>query len=688
MAPLERKPDVRPVPSEAPVQALERVLASPEFRSSPRLSQFLRYLVVTAVEGRGQELKETVVGMDVFGRASDYDPKIDPVVRKEAGRLRARLREYYLGSGAGDTVRIDVPKGGYLPVFARAEETPPAPFVGAEPDQPHNSRRLRWAVLAGLALLIAAGSLSIVLTDPGKPTLVPEPLTGSAGDERSPSISRDGRQIAFAWDADGMGLPAIYTQRFHEDSPHRLTSGDNYENYPAWSPDGTRIAFLRRTPADSYAVCIRNLRNGAERILTEISAPDHLDWSPAGDFIATSDRVQASPSSIVLIAVANGGRRQVTAPLPGLGDTFPRFSPDGERLAFLRAVAADVAEIHMADLRTNQPPRRLTHENRKVEGYTWSPDGRALIASLTPGPTSRSLWRVPADGGPLERVAAAGTSVYTPEWAASGGMLAYVQRRNDINLWRIRTDSPSAPAIVADSSMLDSSPAFSPDGLQIAFRSDRGGTNEIWRTGLLENRPVRVTRMDGPLTSSPAWSPDGRWIAYDSRVSGSSDILLTPADSGPWRKLTDDPGNELLPRWSRDGKYVYFGSDRTGKWQIWKKLVTGGAAEQVTWGGGYVGAESPDRKYFYFMRGLNEEGLYRMPIGGGVEEPVLPKFPGKLWGNWAPTNDGVYYLDYPARHPSTESTIRVSGPENRCEPHRVSVTETSGPVGWGPCAFA
>ncbi len=645
-------------------EALARALASPEFRLSARMSQLLTYLVEAALDNRASELKETVVAVEVFGRSPGYDPKTDPVVRKEARRLRLKLQEYYQGTGASETVRIELPKGGYVPVFdiaraADAEMPARANAAEARPSQPGTRvrRGLRWGLAAGAGLVLLAGGMAVLRTDTRQTVLVPRPLTGNSGAERSPAFSADGRQIAFAGDAGADGEPAIYIQRLQADTPRRLTSSAAYENHPAWSPDGKSIAFLRRTPAGAYAITIRNLRDSTERILTEISAPDHLDWSPDGAQIATSDAVSGSPAAIVLISVADAGRRQVTIPVPGAGDTFPRFSPDGRRVAFLRAVAKDVAELYLLDRKTAGDPRRLTRENRKIEGYTWE-DDNSLVLSLARGDTLRSLWRLEAGSGNIERIAAAGTLAYTPVYSPRSGVLAFVQEHNDINLWRIHTDGPAAPAMVTGSSTLDSCPSISPDGAQVAFRSDRSGTNEIWRTGLARDQPVRLTRMDGPLTTAPSWSPDGNWIAFDSRFGGNSDILLLPAAGGAWRKFTSTPYNEFVPRWSHDGKWIYFGSDRGGRWQIWKQPLAGGPAEQVTWQGGYVAAESPDGRYVYYTRGPTEPGLYRIPTAGGPEEPVLPNFAGKLWGDWAPARDGIYYLYYPDRDVSTNSTIR------------------------------
>jgi len=96
---------------------LERVLASPEFVRSPRLTRFLRFAVKETLEGRSKLLKEYVIGVHVYERGEGFDPRVDPIVRVQARNLRARLARYYAGPGANDAVRIDVPKRTYVPVF-------------------------------------------------------------------------------------------------------------------------------------------------------------------------------------------------------------------------------------------------------------------------------------------------------------------------------------------------------------------------------------------------------------------------------------------------------------------------------------------------------------------------------------------------------------------------------------------
>jgi serine/threonine-protein kinase len=106
--------------SEFEIQTeLHRILASPEFRSSERLRRFLRFAVERTLAGEAAQLKEYLVGREVFDRGSSYDPRTDSIVRVEAQRLRRKLREYYQAHGSADPIRISIQAGSYVPAFAR-----------------------------------------------------------------------------------------------------------------------------------------------------------------------------------------------------------------------------------------------------------------------------------------------------------------------------------------------------------------------------------------------------------------------------------------------------------------------------------------------------------------------------------------------------------------------------------------
>ena len=100
---------------------LERILTSPTFQQGDRLKRFLKFIVLEAVAGRRHELKEYVIGVQVFDKEDTFDPRTDPIVRVQARRLRAKLVRYYREEGRADETVIELPKGGYAPAFKQRD---------------------------------------------------------------------------------------------------------------------------------------------------------------------------------------------------------------------------------------------------------------------------------------------------------------------------------------------------------------------------------------------------------------------------------------------------------------------------------------------------------------------------------------------------------------------------------------
>lgn len=101
--------------AEAVIEQLERILASGDFDASPRSRAFVRFIVEETLAGRQESLTQSAIATRVFGRREDFDPTVDPIVRIQAGRLRRSLERYYLLSGGSDPVRIELPRGAYVP---------------------------------------------------------------------------------------------------------------------------------------------------------------------------------------------------------------------------------------------------------------------------------------------------------------------------------------------------------------------------------------------------------------------------------------------------------------------------------------------------------------------------------------------------------------------------------------------
>jgi tetratricopeptide (TPR) repeat protein len=119
---LSREARESPPDRAAVLEQLERILENPDFDASPRSRAFIRFIVEETLAGREDGLTQAAIATHVFGRRDDFDPAVDPIVRIQAGRLRRSIERYYLLSGVSDPVRIELPRGTYVPVTRWADD--------------------------------------------------------------------------------------------------------------------------------------------------------------------------------------------------------------------------------------------------------------------------------------------------------------------------------------------------------------------------------------------------------------------------------------------------------------------------------------------------------------------------------------------------------------------------------------
>jgi Tol biopolymer transport system component len=373
---------------------------------------------------------------------------------------------------------------------------------------------------------------------------------------------------------------------------------------------------------------------GSDRKLSDFPAAGQLSWSPDERFLAVQRALSADGATeadgIYLVPVAGGeARRIVEARPPGLV-IAPAFSPDGRRLAYAACydrLQPTPCGIHVVplgeDARPSGPPRRVTsHVVLSISHLTWTRDGSGIVFAGTPGTFTLYLYRVDAGGErPLERVELAGPGATAPATARSRDRLALARSRFDEDIYRFEPGRP--PQAVIASSFAEGFPQFSPDGRRIAFESGQSGEREeIWVAAADGSNPQQVTRGPGLWQGTPRWSPDGQRIAFDSLgEDGHWDIWTMDTDGGSLRRITQDAGNENQPTWSRDGRWIYFGSDRAGIWDVWRIPTAGGSEERVTHGGGFNPLESTDAKTLFFQR--RSGSVFALPLTGGPERKLL-----------------------------------------------------------------
>jgi Tol biopolymer transport system component/DNA-binding winged helix-turn-helix (wHTH) protein len=545
--------------------------------------------------------------------------------------------------------------------------SPRAPVLAPEPPSKGKPVGAVWIVVGViLSLLFLVLGIWHTTQKPmtvSLPSLEVVPLVGLDGAETRPAFSPDGNQIVFALRSEKSS--GIYSTLVAGGKPLRLTR-DPSDGYPKWSPDGQQVAFSRRF-REGVAIYALPALGGIERKLYDgpATAFSHaFDWSPDGKFLAISQGEQdKTHARIALLSVTDAETRPLTTPSEQDLDIEPAFSPDGSTVAFVRSnVGGMVSELFVVPAGGGEA-KRLTFDHRNICGsLAWTPDGKEILFSSSRS-GSPSLWRVSASGGTPQPTSGGSVDATSPTISLKGNQLAYEQKLFQDDIWRLDlTDKKlqhGTPVPVIRAPGMNIRPQYSPDGKKIAFQSSRSGYSEIWMCDSDGSNCGSLTSLQA-VAGAPRWSPDGHYLAFDSHPKAYTEIYVMAVDGGPPRLLTTFPGvDNGGPNWSRDGRWIYFYSNRErGLFQLWKVQLGGGPPIQVTKKGGIFGIESADGRFLYFAK-FEAPGLWRMPLNGGEETPILDQPGGDVeWCNWALVKNGIYFLDWGSESQGRKASIQ------------------------------
>jgi Tol biopolymer transport system component len=509
--------------SDAVLEALEKVSSSGVFRHASRSSKLLRFLVTETLNGKADRLKDYTLGAEALGRGVDFDPRIDPIARAEASRLRSRLELYYATEGASDVILITLPKGGYVPVFEKRSTD------NTSSTAPRHRERLIWGALALLAMIALTEGFwlwRLAGNGPVASEMRLEITTPPTTDPISMALSPHGDQIVFV--ATSGSRSQLWLRRFDSVSAQPL-AGTDYASFPFWSPDGRSIGFL----ADSKLKRI-DIDGGSVQVLTKALVPAGGTWNQDGLIV-----FPMVPNSALFGISAKGGE---PSPLTQLepqqtGHIAPQFLPDGR---------------HFLYYATGDP---------KVKGIYVGEIGKVGSRRLLDADTS---------------------AVY-----ASSGHLFFVRQgtlfAQNINLDRLEVSGNAHP--VAEGLIFSGEGGIAPLSASalgtIAYRagSSRGKRQFIW----FDRSGRRIGTVGNPESSDPAYasiSPDYRRLALQRTSSGNPDIWLLDLKQSVATRFTSAPEAEIVPIWSPNGDRIVFSSLRNGKFDLFQKLVAGNAAAE------------------------------------------------------------------------------------------------------------
>ncbi len=420
-------------------------------------------------------------------------------------------------------------------------------------------------------------------------------LTFSESLEEWPAWSPDGTRLTYTAEVDG--FKKLFVRSLETSDPEQLTHGPRDDIQPVWSPDGKSIAFVRSNlpngrlaPSDVLGfffeggdIHVLDPSDGSTaKVIDEAFNPA---FSPDGSTIAF-DATWAGPRRIWMTDQRGRNPRQLTTDASeAVAHVSPTWSPDGARIAF-RRVEKTRADIEMINI-DGQSATRLTNDGFNDIDPEWSVPGSRVFFSSNRG-GGLNIWSVPVENGragtPEQVTTGAGNDVQSAV-SPDGNRLAFSVLGLNSDLWRLpmnpTTGRPAgAPEALITTTREDSRGAWSPDGTLLAFNSDRLGDMNIWILSLGDGSERQVTKGAGGDFQGN-WSPDGREIVFFSSRAGNLDLWKVELAGGTLRQLTDHSGLDVNPFFSPDGGSIAFQSDRGGRSELWVMRADGSEPRRV-----------------------------------------------------------------------------------------------------------
>lgn len=547
---------------------------------------------------------------------------------------------------------VTVPKKGYRLVAPVADAVLEAPRL---PRSLRDKKRLLprrppwWSYLLVLALLAPLASKllrELALNQGFKEKMT---LTDLPGQKSGAQFSPDSRYLVFSYRQQQQPhqlmlqkLPAAGTHSVAEPVP--LSGEDADRLSPSWSPDGKQLAYVWRQ-GHQCEIRLANLdRQNGQLTAVQRVASCHYDNTQTmvrfgkdnQTLFYNSRQSPERPYQVYRLRLATGYQVPLTNPMePGAGDVAFFLSPGGQQLAVLRDLRWRKHEVLFLDAGSGE--RQLTIDMGKHlhhNGFSWAEDNRHYYLVSEPGKLERM------DDYLLSQTVLADRPINQPVYDRHGDQLLVTDGEAERDIYRIANPyfTPHAKAVpVVDSDADEYAPSFASDNKTLYFVSRRSGVSQYWRlkgklqlqlTSFSKDKHLGQLHIQGQLAISDGDDALRRFDSRDSHWQMTKMLAKYKASN---------------PRWSRDGKHLYFASHHSGDWQIWRWNKASGKAQQITQGGGYC-AQPDAREHYLYLTRVHRPGLWRMDLSNGQVSEVGTNITWQRCDGWQVAGGGIYYL--------------------------------------------
>jgi tricorn protease len=393
-------------------------------------------------------------------------------------------------------------------------------------------------------------------------------LTFHSAEDQVVGWTPDSRSVLFSSNRGEDFMPKLYLVSI--DGGMERSAGADMGVWASYSPDGKRLALNRKSQvywrkyyrgAYNSDVTIMDV---ATKKFTDVTNFDGMDawpmWASDGHIYFVSDREGAGLTNIWRVSDKGGQAERITSFKTG-DVRWPSISSDGKTIVFehdFGVMKLDVASRKVTPIKLNINAE--TEDNlvevrsfaSKVDDYDLAPSGRRIAFSI-----HGEIFTAPVEEGDVVQVTDNPARDRQPHFSPDGKQLAFVSDRSGREeIYIVAADGSGDPQKITDIDALKFTFRWSPDSKQIAFTTS---DSKLIKYDLTSKQSAEITSSKYGQINGAIWSPDGKWIAYSkSNSARNTNIYLAPAAGGPEHKVTFESLNDVNPRFSPDGKKLYF----------------------------------------------------------------------------------------------------------------------------------
>ena len=655
------------MPEAAAIRSeIQRVLSSPGFENSERMKQFLLYITEKALTGNADELKEYAIGVDVFRRGEGFDPKIDSIVRVTAGKLRLKLKEYYLTNPKAP-IQIELPAGSYVPMFVEQQKSSaPATAVVVG-----SSKAIRLTLLVVAVLLAGGLAATFSLRTESRRTL--RKVTSETAVSRDAAISRDGKLLAYVSNREGSRFQ-LYVEQLAGGPPLRFPEITGNAQSPDFSPDGSKIVFVGSAVAQDSITPAGSAQLAASKGIyvipifgkTPVRIADgdaNPHFSPDGKWILFSRGIGR-----IFVVPATGGTGKQVSPENFALATNGIFTPDGKHVLFFGrpqgvsdqqrdwwVVSIDDGELTQTGVKE---VFRTTERQTELDQFYCFPSawlgGQVLgwcdfkqRSNLYTTPILTTRWKV---AGPMERLTFGSEGHEHNPSASDSGRIVFSSNLRSVDIFEQQGDATTGSFENREPRQVTSHGAdlhhitLASNGERMSYDIARGNV-EVWRRDLLNGREELLA--SGRVFRAVI-SPNGQMVAYHEPRDNGSRIVVAPFEGG--ENIFSCTGCQLPQGWTPDNRkviwsyYNYYGLVTTdvssGAQETWIDRKRSVQAGGISSDGGWLSLSTLG------MDGAKPAG-YAVPIRNGKPAPEsewVRVRSGASQMQWSPDGNMLYFL--------------------------------------------